>query len=687
MVEVGPQPEEAFRRCGTLALQKRLGSGDLNFPRRPNGTALMLKQSLFERLLAGKTPLSSIPASDVSAAQGDLRHLSLEQLLTLLSTQGDAPTGPSSGSHGSFWNATETLLLERLAKRLQKSSEVAALVLLIYGVHERLTGQLPAAEHWLLEQDALLCLAECELRPLEDVAAYCHSNLLKGASAVAQQRRKLHWEVQVCEKPSEFKEKPRGSLRTRPKVSPVKPTVSSASGYPAPKAAVPSDEEATETETETEDEGPKPGSRPRVVAAGLCSEEQAKVSNSGVPKPHEDQELAKMQEEVKLARTSEASVQQDLRTVQEKLQASTEAQASMQADLSTMQDQLEAAKEAEAKSQEVLLQLKEQLSKVQKDVTSARDAEAFAQKELSQLREEFTSLEALMEASKEELSTIREERFKLTEEAKEAKDAEALAQEELLKLREELAQMRDAEAKLQAELAAVKETEGGAREELSKMQEECSSMIEEMKAAKDAEALTQAELSKLKEELLQAREAEAGTARTAKPEAEAEGKMRELKAAKDAEALKLQEELSKLREELTEKREAESKSFAAVIALQDELSKARSREEELREQLAEARTAEASDHKGVDLQWELMTAKDTEAQLREQLAEAKAAEARALSRAAGDFQEPVDSSPSLKAALEARADAAAAKEEDAESFASFESGDGGLVFRSPQKEV
>eukprot|EP00913_Durusdinium_trenchii_P005600 g5219.t1 len=184
--------------------------------------------------------------------------------------------------------------------------QVAALVLLIYGVHERLTGQLPAAEHWLLEQDALLCLAECELRPLEDVAAYCHSNLLKGASAVAQQRRKLHWEVQVCEKPSE----------TRPKVSPVKPTVSSASGYPAPKAAVPSDEEATETETETEDEGPKPGSRPRVVAAGLCSEEtgtrdggtrdghsagraegvndeeQAKVSNSGVPKPHEDQERA-----------------------------------------------------------------------------------------------------------------------------------------------------------------------------------------------------------------------------------------------------------------------------------------------------------------------------------------------------------------------------------------------------------
>ena len=28
--------------------------------------------------------------------------------------------------------------------------QVAALVLLIYGVHERLTGQLPAAEHWLL---------------------------------------------------------------------------------------------------------------------------------------------------------------------------------------------------------------------------------------------------------------------------------------------------------------------------------------------------------------------------------------------------------------------------------------------------------------------------------------------------------------------------------------------------------
>ena len=41
------------------------------------------------------------------------------------------------------------------------------------------------------EQDALLCLAECELRPLEDVAAYCHSNLLKARMLKTSLCRKM----------------------------------------------------------------------------------------------------------------------------------------------------------------------------------------------------------------------------------------------------------------------------------------------------------------------------------------------------------------------------------------------------------------------------------------------------------------------------------------------------------------
>ncbi|CAL1133708.1 unnamed protein product, partial [Cladocopium goreaui] len=197
----------AIRRKGIQALRQCVDAEELlSFPRRPNGIALMLKQSLFERLLSGKTQLSSFPASDVSAAQGDLRHLSLEQLLALHSTQGEAPTSSAGTAMSAFWNSLETSMVERLAARLQRSNE---------------------------EKDVLLFLPKCELRPLDEhIAAYCHSYLIKAAATVPPQRRRLHWEVQLCERPNDFKEKLRGSLRA-PRPAPR----GQRAGYPAaPKA-------------------------------------------------------------------------------------------------------------------------------------------------------------------------------------------------------------------------------------------------------------------------------------------------------------------------------------------------------------------------------------------------------------------------------------------------------------------
>ena len=74
--------------------------------------------------MALRTPLSSFPASDVSAAQGDLRHLSLEQLLAVHRLQGDAPTASATAA-GNFWAAAENAISERLASRLQRTSEAA----------------------------------------------------------------------------------------------------------------------------------------------------------------------------------------------------------------------------------------------------------------------------------------------------------------------------------------------------------------------------------------------------------------------------------------------------------------------------------------------------------------------------------------------------------------------------------
>eukprot|EP00438_Fugacium_kawagutii_P020870 Skav228290 [mRNA] locus=scaffold209:18635:20053:- [translate_table: standard] len=75
------------------------------------------------------------------------------------------------------------------------------------------------------EKEVLLFLPKCELRPLEEgIPAYCHSYLIKAATSVPQQRRRLHWE-----------EKPRTSLRAqRPALRGQR------AGYPAaPKAQEP----------------------------------------------------------------------------------------------------------------------------------------------------------------------------------------------------------------------------------------------------------------------------------------------------------------------------------------------------------------------------------------------------------------------------------------------------------------
>jgi len=88
----------------------------------PGGMCKILRKSFFEKLLSGGLQLRSMMASDVSAAQMDLRHLALEPLLELRVQSLDFATDSRSHeAHGNFLAALDRQLFEQLARRILKS--------------------------------------------------------------------------------------------------------------------------------------------------------------------------------------------------------------------------------------------------------------------------------------------------------------------------------------------------------------------------------------------------------------------------------------------------------------------------------------------------------------------------------------------------------------------------------------
>lgn len=296
---VGPQSEERYFKDGLRSLRCILGDSDLlTFPTRPNGTPMLLKQSFFERLLKGKMALSSFHMQDVSAAQVDVRKLNLTQLLFISCSQLDVSTGssPSFAALTAFLGAVDAALQEKLASRLTSSVQVPAdctaelvrTVVLIYGVRRDMEED--ACACWLVRSGSaqgLLHLPSCELRPLEAKAgsAFVHSRLSRASSAVPKAQRTLHWEVKLCDNPAEFKETAFSKLPVTPR-TPKSPAgagqfrvaLSSTPKRPVP-AALSDDETESTWATDSEDEV-KPGSRPRVVAAGFLGVEEAATSTT-----------------------------------------------------------------------------------------------------------------------------------------------------------------------------------------------------------------------------------------------------------------------------------------------------------------------------------------------------------------------------------------------------------------------
>mmetsp|Transcript_130000 Transcript_130000/g.323967 ORF Transcript_130000/g.323967 Transcript_130000/m.323967 type:complete len:601 (+) Transcript_130000:49-1851(+) len=224
---VGPLAENQVYQDGLLALQEAVGTHRLlEFPRRTNGTPMLLRQSFFHRLLSEKIQLSNFPSADIIAAQADVRHLSLAQLLRIHCDNQDvvAPTPPVER----LLSCVAEHIGKRLATKLVTAAEAAAeeesekmpfvdaavaaevvrQVILIYGVQGQLAhGTAASHSRWLVvaeQAKAVLHLAECELRVFDDgvqTPTYCYRSLSRAGNSMPRARRSLHWEVKLCSNP------------------------------------------------------------------------------------------------------------------------------------------------------------------------------------------------------------------------------------------------------------------------------------------------------------------------------------------------------------------------------------------------------------------------------------------------------------------------------------------------------
>mmetsp|Transcript_43668 Transcript_43668/g.120881 ORF Transcript_43668/g.120881 Transcript_43668/m.120881 type:complete len:627 (+) Transcript_43668:146-2026(+) len=115
--------EQRVIKAGILVLSRRLMPQEdcarlLDLPKRPNGSSKLLRSSFFERLLANEVRLEASMSNDVVAAQSDLRHLSLEQLVVMRSRTLDFATESRSHvAHTNFLSTLDKCLFDSIARR------------------------------------------------------------------------------------------------------------------------------------------------------------------------------------------------------------------------------------------------------------------------------------------------------------------------------------------------------------------------------------------------------------------------------------------------------------------------------------------------------------------------------------------------------------------------------------------
>eukprot|EP00403_Amphidinium_massartii_P020640 CAMPEP_0178403656 /NCGR_PEP_ID=MMETSP0689_2-20121128/17482_1 /TAXON_ID=160604 /ORGANISM="Amphidinium massartii, Strain CS-259" /LENGTH=504 /DNA_ID=CAMNT_0020024619 /DNA_START=112 /DNA_END=1623 /DNA_ORIENTATION=+ len=124
-------PEKRVLKEGLRHLYKvfveEAGADVFFIPRRASGSSLLLAASFIKRLLNQELELKGCPASDVSNAQPDLKHLNVEQLLTIRSATLDFnAVGASHAAHASFISTMDTHLFEKLGRQCLRTEGAQA---------------------------------------------------------------------------------------------------------------------------------------------------------------------------------------------------------------------------------------------------------------------------------------------------------------------------------------------------------------------------------------------------------------------------------------------------------------------------------------------------------------------------------------------------------------------------------
>lgn len=127
--QIGHVTEQHVLKRGISRLHETLkprADKILQLPRRPSGSHLLLRASWFERLLQDVVQVQTSLPSDITAGQSDLKHLTLEQLLTIRCRTLDFATeSRSHEAHNNFLATLDQQLFCRIARQLAQGSPVA----------------------------------------------------------------------------------------------------------------------------------------------------------------------------------------------------------------------------------------------------------------------------------------------------------------------------------------------------------------------------------------------------------------------------------------------------------------------------------------------------------------------------------------------------------------------------------
>lgn len=123
------------RRLHEVLVSQRPDVDLLELPRRPDGSSLVMQASFYRRLLGGRLEVKGCLESDISAAHMDLKHLTLEQLVSIRAESLDFLTSSESHStHNNFLDSVDGYLAERLVQHgLQGKAEAPASALRALG--------------------------------------------------------------------------------------------------------------------------------------------------------------------------------------------------------------------------------------------------------------------------------------------------------------------------------------------------------------------------------------------------------------------------------------------------------------------------------------------------------------------------------------------------------------------------